>query len=90
MLTEHCLTQNINSWHILYAQESHNEPLISNNVFERNTVQFHWLNHQYHNFDHFLSTFAARKRKNVKKERLSISQQNIKIRRVLGKNITPQ
>jgi len=90
VLTEHCLAHNINSWHILYAQESQNSSQISNNIFERNTVQFHWFNHQYHNFDHFLSTFAARKRKNVKKERLSISHQNIKTRRVLGKNVTPQ
>jgi predicted N-acyltransferase len=90
VLTEHCLDKNINSWHILYAEEQHNQPLLLNNVYERNTVQFHWFNRQYHNFDDFLSKFTARKRKNVKKERLSISQQNIKVRRVLGKDITPQ
>jgi predicted N-acyltransferase len=89
-LSEHCQEQSINSWHILYAQESENQSLASNNIFERNTVQFHWFNHQYHNFDDFLSVFTARKRKNVKKERLSISQQNIKTRRILGKDITPQ
>ena len=89
-LTEHCLAQNINSWHILYAQKSHKEPLILNNVFERNTVQFHWFNRQYHDFNEFLSTFTARKRKNVKKERLSISEQNIKTRRILGEDITLQ
>ena len=90
MLTEHCLAQNINSWHILYAQESHKQSLLLNNVFQRNTVQFHWFNRQYHDFDDFLSSFTARKRKNVKKERLSILQQNIKTRRILGKDITPQ
>jgi len=89
-LTEHCQEQSINSWHILYVQECHQQSLILNNVFERNTVQFHWFNHQYHDFDEFISTFTARKRKNVKKERLSISQQNIETRRVLGKDITPQ
>ena len=90
VLTEHCLAQNISSWHILYAQESHKQPLALDNVFQRNTVQFHWFNRQYHDFNDFLSKFTARKRKNVKKERLSISQQNIKIRRVLGIDITPQ
>lgn len=90
MLTEHCLEQNIHSWHILYAQERHSQPRLLNNVFERNTVQFHWFNRQFHNFNEFISTFNARKRKNVKKERLSISHQNIKVRRVLGKNITLQ
>ena len=90
VLTEHCLEQNINSWNILFSQESNEQSLRSNNVFQRNTVQFHWFNHQFNDFDAFLSTFTARKRKNVKKERLSISQQNIKVRQVLGKEITPQ
>jgi predicted N-acyltransferase len=89
-LSEHCLESNINSWHILFAQEKSIQPLASNNVFQRNTVQFHWFNRQYHDFDEFLSTFAARKRKNVKKERLSISQQNIIVRQILGKDITPK
>lgn len=90
VLTEHCLAHDINSWHVLYAQESHKQSLILSNVFERNTIQFHWFNHQYRDFEQFLSTFTARKRKNVKKERLSISEQNIKVRRISGKDITPQ
>ena len=90
VLTEHCLEQNINSWHILYTQEMDKQLLSLNNVFHRNTVQFHWFNHQYPDFNAFLSTFTARKRKNVRKERLSITKQNIKVRRILGKDITPE
>ena len=89
-LTEHCLTQNINSWHVLFSQKVHNKPLIIDNVYQRNTVQFHWFNKQYRDFNEFLSHFTARKRKNVKKERLSIAQQNIKTRRVVGKEITAE
>ena len=88
VLSEHCQEQSINSWHILYAPEIDKQLLRANNVFQRNTVQFHWFNRQYSHFDDFLSSFTARKRKNVKKERLSISQQNIKVRRILGKDIT--
>jgi predicted N-acyltransferase len=90
VLSEYCQKQNINSWHILYAPVIDKEAIKSHNVFQRNTVQFHWFNHQYSHFDEFLSTFTARKRKNVKKERLSISQQNIKVRRILGKEITQE
>lgn len=90
VLTEHCLDQDINSWHILYTPEIDEQLLRSSNVFQRNTVQFHWFNRQYHDFSDFLSTFTARKRKNLKKERLSISQQNITVRQVLGKDVTPQ
>ena len=53
-------------------------------------MQFHWFNKQYCDFNDFLSHFTARKRKNVKKERLSIAQQNIKTRRILGEDITAE
>lgn len=90
ILTKHCQTTNINSWHILFVQQIDKKVLKENNVFQRNTVQFHWFNHQHQDFNDFLARFTARKRKNVKKERLSISQQNIKVRRILGKDITPE
>lgn len=90
VLNEHCLSTNIHSWHVLFEQKQAKQSLRLNNVFERNTVQFHWFNRQYRDFDDFLSLFTARKRKNVRKERLSISQQAIKVRRVLGKDITTQ
>jgi predicted N-acyltransferase len=90
ILTEHCLTSNINSWHILYTEAPPKKLFEQSNVFQRNTVQFHWHNHKYQDFNDFLSTFTARKRKNVKKERLSISQQNITVRQILGKDITTQ
>jgi predicted N-acyltransferase len=90
VLTEHCLTNKLSSWHILYTEALPKKLLEQNNVFQRNTVQFHWHNHQYHDFNHFLSTFTARKRKNVKKERSSIAQQNITVRQILGKDITAE
>lgn len=91
-LSEHCQQSELNSWHLLYCQaEKHEQkPLTHNaeNVYQRNTVQFHWLNYQYRDFDDFLSRFTARKRKNTKKERQSIAQQGIKTRRVTGKDIS--
>jgi len=89
-LSAHCIENNINSWHILFTQTKAAKSLQSESIFHRNTVQFHWFNRQYHDFNEFLSTFTARKRKNVKKERLSISQQKIKIRQVLGKDISSE
>jgi len=90
VLTKHCKEQNINSWHMLFTPAIEETAVIPDDVYQRNTVQFHWFNQQYQNFDEFLITFTARKRKNVKKERLSIAQQNIEIRQILGKDITPE
>ncbi|MGB1261618.1 MAG: GNAT family N-acetyltransferase [Cognaticolwellia sp.] len=87
ILTQHCQQQNLQSWHFLFCSPS---PQIPDDVYQRNTVQFHWLNDNYRDFDDFLSRFTARKRKNTRKERLSIAQQGITIRRIHGKNISEQ
>ena len=87
-LIKHCNQNDIHSWHILYC-EALNEPL-PEQVFQRNTVQFHWFNHDYQTFDDFLSRFTSRKRKNTLKERLSIAQQGIKIRQLKNDEISQQ
>ena len=94
-LIEHCLTQQINSWHLLFCSELISCPLIeylldepSNEIYQRHTVQFHWFNRAYTHFDDFLATFTSRKRKNTRKERLSIQTQQLDIRRLTGKEIT--
>jgi len=87
-LIEHCQQENINSWHILYCHEI-KEPL-PDDVYQRNTVQFHWFNRDYKTFDDFLSRFTSRKRKNTRKERLSIIDQNIKIRQLKNNEVTPK
>ncbi len=83
---EHCAAQSLNSWHLLFCPPVANIGRVD--VFERNTVQFHWFNREYHDFEHFLSTFTARKRKNSRKERLSIIQQGIEITRFSASEIT--
>ena len=87
-LTQHCLAENIHSWHILYTDKI--STALPDDVFERNTVQFHWFNRDYQDFEHFLATFTSRKRKNTQKERASIAQQGLKVRQLKGSDISPQ
>jgi uncharacterized protein len=47
-------------------------------------TQFHWLQQVYEDFDAFLASFNSRKRKAVKKERLSIQQAGITTEKILG------
>ena len=85
-LTKHCQQEDINSWHILYCDEI--EAALPDDVYQRNTVQFHWFNRDYKTFDDFLETFTSRKRKNTRKERKSIIEQGIKIRQLKNSDIT--
>lgn len=92
-LTKECVTHNLHSWHLLYCAKINDEDekrLAAENIYYRNTVQFHWFNKNYQSFDDFLSNFTARKRKNTKKERRSISEQQVDIRRIKGKDISRQ
>jgi len=87
-LIEHCQQENINSWHILYCAEIKTD--LPEDIYQRNTVQFHWFNRDYKTFDDYLSNFTSRKRKNTRKERLSVIDQNIKIRQLKNNDITQQ
>ena len=99
-LINHCQQHDINSWHILFCpeidsanrEEEKGKTVIGEklpeDVYHRHTVQFHWYNRGYACFDDFLATFTSRKRKNTRKERVSINQQGITIRQLQGQEVT--
>lgn len=55
----------------------------------RQGVQFHWHNDGYQTFDDFLGALSSRKRKNIRKERQSLSAHNITFARLSGDDIKP-
>lgn len=87
-LTQHCEQHNIQSWHILFNEQI-TTPLPAD-IYQRNTVQFHWFNRDYKSIDEFMNTFTSRKRRATRKERLSIAKQGITIRRLSGHDITEE
>ncbi|WP_448250475.1 GNAT family N-acetyltransferase [Thalassotalea agariperforans] len=103
-LSQYCQKHELNSWHSLFIapnqlankQAQHIEPATIEvepstslaDYYLRHTVQFHWFNRNYQTFDEFLAGFTARKRKNTKKERLSIAKQGLSIEQLTGKQLT--
>ncbi|WP_151705449.1 GNAT family N-acetyltransferase [Nitrincola alkalilacustris] len=75
------------SWHGLFTESITKDHFSSCGMLPRLGTQYHWHNEGYENFDDFLSRFASRKRKNLKKERQKIREQGIEIRVVEGSNI---
>jgi predicted N-acyltransferase len=53
----------------------------------RKDCQFHWHNHSYTDFDSFLNTFSARKRKKVRQDRRRVADAGITFRRVRGPDL---
>lgn len=53
----------------------------------RQGYQYHWHNRRYESFDHYLSHFSSRKRKNVLKERQQVQTAGVTLRRLHGNDI---
>ena len=57
------------------------------NMKLRKDCQFHWHNQNYSDFDNFLNTFSARKRKKVRQDRRRVADAGITFRRVRGRDL---
>jgi predicted N-acyltransferase len=78
------------SLHWLFTDQDDTDTLVQHGMMQRTHYQFHWHNHQYKDFDDFLSTFSAGKRKKVRRERRQVSDAGISIRMVTGADITDE
>jgi predicted N-acyltransferase len=80
--------QGVSSWHCLFPELHQVELLQSLDLNIREGVQFHWFNRDYHDFDDFLQTLTASKRKMIKRERRKVSEQGVSLLRIAGKDVS--
>ncbi|MGZ8172185.1 MULTISPECIES: GNAT family N-acetyltransferase [Methylobacter] len=78
----------ISSWHCLFPVEQQTELLRSLGLSIREGVQFHWLNRGYSDFNDFLQTLNAGKRKMLKRERRRVSEQGVSLLRIAGPDVS--
>ena len=86
---------NFSSWHLLFADaETRGLLKQEKDLLEREDVQFHWMNRdtesgiKYRSFEHFLEGFRSNKRKQIKRERRKITEQDIRVQRRAGDDIS--
>jgi predicted N-acyltransferase len=80
-------------WHLLFPPQdllSNPEQIEELDLLCRQDVQFHWFNRGYENFDGFLNSLRASRRKNLKRERRSVAESGISLERKTGESITPE
>ncbi len=68
-LKQLCTRLEVSSAHVTFLPEDEAEKAGRQDYMIRTDQQFHWLNHNYKDFDDFLSALSSRKRKNIRKER---------------------
>lgn len=68
----------ISSLHWLFPEAKQQEILTEQlKLPARLGCQYHWQNHNFNNFDDFLATMTSKRRKEVKRERRKVQEQNI-------------
>ena len=75
------------SLHILFPAEDDLPALRDAGLRLRKDCQFHWHNDDYGNFDDFLATFSAAKRKKTKRDRRRVAEAGITFRRLRGMDL---
>ena len=80
--------ENFSSFHCLFPEKKQQEWLETQNLLTRYDCQFHWHNHNYRSFDHFLMALTAKKRKNIRQERRRVEHAKIQLRCLNGHTAT--
>ena len=83
-----CEEENVSSVHILFASDDDVLTSAQQDLMLRHTVQFHWKNAQYTDFDHFLASLSQDKRKKIRQERRRVADAGVTFRWSLGADIS--
>ena len=89
-LEEISIKLGISSAHILLPEKKELSAYVDSGFSMRTSYSFHWFNNNYSYFDDFLNELTSRQRKNLRKERSKIFDQNIHLERIPGKDITEE
>lgn len=79
----------ISGEHYLFTSQEENEILKKMGFEVMHTLQFHWTN-KYKNFNEFLESLTANRRKMIQKERKKVAQYDLQIRLLTGKDLNEE
>ena len=79
----------LSSLHITFCTQAEGAAGTEMGLLHRTSQQYHWVSNGYANFDDFLSDLSSRKRKNIRKERITAQEFGGSIRALTGDNIQP-
>jgi predicted N-acyltransferase len=79
------VTQNaLSSVHVLFPEDSELKELQKQGFMLRDSVQFHWHNTGYQDFEGFLAALTMKRRKNIRRERAAVASHQISYRHIPG------
>jgi predicted N-acyltransferase len=81
------LAKDVSSLHILFPEAREAGACEAQGMLIRRTVQFHWRNEGYADFESFLARMSHGKRKNIRQERRRVREAGVTVRRIEGRAI---
>jgi len=84
------LARDTSSLHVLFARDEDAQLLAEMGFLIRRTVQFHWRNDGYADFEDFLSRLSHQRRKNIRQERRRVRDAGVSFSWLEGAAITRQ
>jgi len=82
------LQNNLSSAHVLFPQTAETKKLEEYGFMLRDSVQFHWHNQSYQNFEQFLAALTMKRRKNIRREREQVARELIEFQHIPGASST--
>jgi predicted N-acyltransferase len=83
-----CRDEKLSSLHLLFAAEEDVAACEQAGLMLRHTVQFHWTNHAWPDFEAFLASLAQEKRKKIRQEKRKVAQAGVTFRWCRGADIS--
>lgn len=74
----------LSSAHVLFPENDELEQFKKQGFMMRDSVQFHWHNAGYGDFEGFLAALTMKRRKNIRRERAAVAQHQIQYRHIPG------
>jgi hypothetical protein len=79
----------LSSWHGLFLAPDEMPWFEALGCNRRRSVQFHWRNRSYSNFEHFLEQLSSAKRRKIRAERRKVAQQGLRTEVLTGTDLQP-
>lgn len=79
----------LSSAHVLFPENEELEALKQQGFMLRDSVQFHWHNQSYRDFERYLADLTMKRRKNIRRERAAVEGHQISYRHIPGEMATP-
>lgn len=89
-LKSHAKDKHLSSMHFLFCEDEDIKAFDKDDFLFRFDYQYHWHNQEYETFDDFLKSLVSKRRKNIRRERKKVTDENIQVEMINGVDLNEE